>query len=108
MNTSPRHTGNHGSSSPLWAVAQIGALVATALLVIGLLYAPKIALSVLWTIVIPMVPGSLLLTPHLWRNVCPLATCNMLANGLLGRRVPSNERKQIGRESCSESLGTKL
>ncbi len=36
---------------------------------------------------IPLIPASLLVTPHLWRNVCPLATLNKATNFLGGRRL---------------------
>jgi len=40
----------------------------------------------LWNILIPVVPASLLITPVLWRGVCPLATINMASNGLISRK----------------------
>ncbi len=65
----------------LWQVAQIVALVATVAVIAGLFLRPDTTLVILWSIIIPLVPASLLVTPKLWRNVCPLATLNMLTAG---------------------------
>lgn len=70
----------------LWRSAQLVALAATIALLTGLVWAPEISLRLLWKVVIPLVPGSLLLSPMLWRNVCPLATANMALNRLGVRR----------------------
>jgi hypothetical protein len=54
-------------------------------LLIGLVWRPELSLLILWTILIPLVPASLLLSPLIWRNVCPLATLNMLSSAREGR-----------------------
>jgi len=72
----------------LWRATQRIAVAATFALIAGLFLAPKVALGVLWDLAIPLVPASLLISPALWRNVCPLATLSMLPNGLAGRRIP--------------------
>jgi hypothetical protein len=61
----------------VWQALQAAGLAATALLLAGLLAWPEISLRLLWKVVIPLVPASLLVTPALWRNVCPLATLNV-------------------------------
>jgi hypothetical protein len=55
-------------------------VLATVILLAGLLAQPDLALDVLWNILIPLVPASLLVSPAIWRNVCPLATLNTLTN----------------------------
>jgi hypothetical protein len=45
---------------------------------------PDLGLTILWNVLIPLVPASLLIAPMLWRNVCPLATLNM-APSRIGR-----------------------
>jgi hypothetical protein len=70
----------------LWRVAQIVALAATVGVIAGLFLAPDTTLVVLWSVIIPLVPASLLVTPKAWRNVCPLATLNMLTAGRIKRR----------------------
>ncbi len=64
----------------LWRTAQWAGILATAILLAGLVAQPDLALDVLWNILIPLVPASLLVSPAIWRNVCPLATLNMLTN----------------------------
>ena len=77
------------SATALWRPIQGVGLVATLALLVGLFWQPDTSLTVLWNIVIPLVPASLLVSPMLWRNSCPLATLNMLSNGLAGRRTPA-------------------
>jgi nitrite reductase (NADH) large subunit len=73
----------------LWSVAKWVALAATIGVVAGLWIRPRTTLLVLWSVIIPLVPASLLITPKAWRNVCPLATLNLLTAGRFGRRTQS-------------------
>ena len=74
-------TVNPGRAS-VWQWAEGTGVVATVLLLIGLVGWAPVSLTLLWSIAIPLVPASLLIAPQLWRNVCPLATINMSFNGL--------------------------
>ena len=74
----------------LWTVAQLVALSATVALIIGFFMAPSLSLKLLWSLAIPLVPASLLISPQLWRNVCPLATLNMFLNRQGGGRTLQN------------------
>jgi nitrite reductase (NADH) large subunit len=65
------------ASSALWKTAQAAGVVATVVLVAGLVIQPDLALFILWNVLIPLVPLSLMVSPLIWRNVCPLATLNM-------------------------------
>jgi nitrite reductase (NADH) large subunit len=67
-------------SATLWTTAQWVGVLATLLLLAGLIARPDTALTVLWNVLIPLVPASLLISPALWRNTCPLATLSMAAN----------------------------
>jgi len=49
-------------------------------LVAGLFIDPDLALFVLWNVLIPLVPVPLMVSPLIWRNVCPRATLNMALN----------------------------
>jgi len=69
-----------------WHTAQVLGLVVTMILIAGFFVRPDPALNTLWNILIPLVPASLLVSPGLWRNVCPLATLNMIANGAVTKR----------------------
>ena len=87
----------------LWGVAQWVALVATVAVIAGLFLSPDTTLLVLWSVIIPLVPASLLITPKAWRNVCPLATLNMLTAGRINRRP-----QPIGFGSGANTLGIVL
>ncbi|RMH23656.1 MAG: hypothetical protein D6701_00075 [Gemmatimonadetes bacterium] len=71
-------------SDGLWGAAQVIGVLLTLVLVGGLATVPDTTLDILWNAVIPILPAAFLLAPSLWRNVCPLATLNMLGGG---RRV---------------------
>ncbi len=71
----------------LWRVGQGLGIVATVALIVGLFWSPDVTLRILWNVLIPALPATFLLSPALWRGVCPLATLNQWANGLLGRRA---------------------
>ncbi len=72
-------------SQRLWPVGQVLGVVLTAGLLYGLWFRPTESLTVLWSVVIPMLPASFLISPALWRNLCPLATANMSLNRLARR-----------------------
>jgi hypothetical protein len=55
-------------------------------LIAGLVLWPATALSVIWNLLIPVLPASFLIAPQLWRGICPLATLNQWSSGILGRR----------------------
>lgn len=63
-----------------WRAVQLAGLAATAILLGGLAWRPELTLEALWDVIIPLVPASLLITPMIWRNVCPLATIGELGN----------------------------
>ncbi|HET6574410.1 MAG TPA: hypothetical protein VFG68_12455 [Fimbriiglobus sp.] len=69
-----------------WGIARVAVLGVTVALVVALVAWPTVALRVLWDLLIPILPASFLIAPHLWRGVCPLATLNQWSSGLLGRR----------------------
>lgn len=41
----------------------------------------------LWDMVIPLLPAVFIVNPHVWRNVCPLATLNELSGNRPGRQT---------------------
>ena len=67
-----------GPRAALWKTAQLLGVGATAVLLAGLVWKPDLALLVLWNVLIPVLPASFLLTAEVWRNVCPLATLNLM------------------------------
>lgn len=75
------------AAAPLWAAVQALGVTLTGALLLSLVLAPEPTLAVLWKVVIPLVPAVLLVSPLLWRNACPLATLNLLANGPGGAKT---------------------
>jgi hypothetical protein len=78
----------HSNHEPLglsWKVAQMIGVALTGLLVAGLFLRPEMTLNVLWYAVVPILPATFLVSPALWRNVCPLATLNVWTNRTASR-----------------------
>lgn len=71
----------------LWRAAQVLGLALTVALVVSLVVTPRLALRVLWDMVIPLLPATFLINPMIWRNVCPLATLNEVSGRGAGRRT---------------------
>ena len=63
-----------GLGGRLWRIAQALGVLGVAILLVGLVVRPAPSLTILWRVLIPLVPATLLVSPLLWRNVCPLAT----------------------------------
>jgi hypothetical protein len=74
----------HGTStlSPqavlLWRIVQTIVWFIGMAIFIALIFFPKIGLIALWNVLIPVAPALLVVAGGLWRNVCPLATVNLL------------------------------
>jgi len=80
-----RAVGSAFGPSAGWRAAQAAGLVALAGLLAGAWLQPGRFLPLFWNVVLPLLPLSFLITPAIWRGVCPLATLNMLT-GRWGRR----------------------
>jgi hypothetical protein len=57
-----------------WRVGQAAALLGLLGAVVALAAAPALGLRVVWSAAVPALPAVFLLSPALWRNICPLAT----------------------------------
>lgn len=68
------------STTTWWRAAQAAGLGLTLALLAGLIAAPDTATLLLWDGAIPVLPAVFLINPGIWRNVCPLATLNLLPN----------------------------
>jgi hypothetical protein len=77
MNTTALNT---TASWKTWVAVQVAGVITTVVILVGLLVLPELSLGLLWNVAIPLVPATLLLSPLIWRNACPLATINMLSN----------------------------
>lgn len=83
-------------SRRVWIAAQGVGVLSTLLLITALALRPEPALRLLWKVLIPLVPAALLVSPLLWRNVCPLATLEMLAQKLVRDRPPARRWARVG------------
>lgn len=59
-----------------WPVLRSMVLALTLALCALLVARPDVGLTVLWSLVVPLLPVAFLATPGLWRNVCPMTTVN--------------------------------
>ncbi|MFT3844744.1 MAG: hypothetical protein QM725_06815 [Lacibacter sp.] len=66
------------SSVITWRVIQAAVWLAGILIFFSLVFYPAFGLTLLWNILIPVAPLLLVISVGLWRNVCPLATTNLL------------------------------
>jgi len=78
-----------------WLIAKWAVLTTTAALVAALWIRPADGLRLLWYVLIPILPATFLVNVELWRNVCPVATLNMIADGAVGRRTMTRRQLRI-------------
>jgi len=71
-------------------------VVGLSALLAGLWLVPDTALKVLWSGVVPLLPALLLVSPALWRNVCPLATLDVVVTAPDGSSRLSPRQVQWG------------
>ncbi len=75
----------------LYRIGSYLAVLATAALLATLALRPEIGLTILWQLLIPVVPLVLFIAPVLWRNLCPIAALHQLPRHLnlsLNLRAP--------------------
>ena len=77
----------HASAHPIWPVLQWVGIIATTVLIAGLVIEPEPSLSILWFVLVPILPATFLISPAIWRGSCPLASLNMLFAGSVSRRT---------------------
>lgn len=83
VNSSPPHRPANGSQI-WWNIAQAAALIITLSLIVSLFIWPAASLGILWNLLIPILPATFLLSPNLWRGICPLATIDQFSSRLRG------------------------
>lgn len=76
-----------------WRGAQYALLLASVLLLALLHFYPALGLTLMWNILIPLLPALIVLAPGLWRNLCPMATIS-----LLPRRLGFSRRKALSQQ----------
>lgn len=95
--SAPMATAPHApSTSQPWHLLQGAMLLATLAFLVAVWLSPEPSLSLFWGVVVPLLPFTFLVSPLLWRGVCPLATLNMLANRPGGRRLPAQLSRWAG------------
>lgn len=62
----------------IWRIAQTAVWLAGAFILFCMLFFPSLGLLLFWDILIPLAPALFVVEAGLWRNVCPLATTNLL------------------------------
>ena len=73
-----------------WRFAQAAVWLAGAGILFCLLFIPSIGVLLFWNILIPVAPALFVVATGIWRNVCPLATTN-----LLPRHLGLSKRKKL-------------
>jgi len=67
-----------GRSLIIWRVIQILVWLSGLIIFLYLIFFPSTGLLIFWNILIPVAPVLLVVAGGIWRNVCPLATTNLL------------------------------
>jgi len=83
------------SSVLIWRIVQLVFWCVGAFIVSALLFYPSLGLLLFWNILIPVAPALLVLAPGLWRNICPLATTNLLPRHLNLSKEKKLSTKQL-------------
>lgn len=74
----------------LWRIAQAAVWLTGAVILFCLLFFPPLGVLLFWNILIPVAPALFVVAMGVWRNVCPLATTN-----LLPRHLGVSKRKKL-------------
>lgn len=82
--------------SAAWGMAQWGAVMVLGMVLTATMLRPQPTMRLFWNVVVPLLPLSFLVTPVLWRAVCPLATLNMASSRAGGRRLSGTFSRWAG------------
>lgn len=74
----------------IWRIVQAAVWLAGAFILMALIFFPSMGILLFWNVLIPVAPLLFVLLPGVWRNVCPLATTN-----LLPRHFNLSKRKRL-------------
>jgi hypothetical protein len=67
----------------IWRILQLVLFAIGLALVWLLMFKPKLGITLMWAVIIPVAPLLVTVAPGLWRNICPMATVGLLPR-LLG------------------------
>lgn len=77
-----------------WRSAQIALFLVALVIILALVLAPRVGLTALWKVLVPIAPALLVVAPGLWRNICPLGS-----TALWARHVGLSARRRLSPES---------
>lgn len=80
----------------IWRIAQAIVWLAGIIILFCLLFFPAIGILLFWNILIPVAPALLVISTGFWRNVCPLATTNLLPRHFGLSKKKKLTAKQLG------------
>ncbi|CAN5228820.1 hypothetical protein BH09BAC6_BH09BAC6_19620 [soil metagenome] len=83
-------------SVTIWRIAQAVVWLIGAAIFVCLVFFPPTGLLLFWNILIPLAPAILVLFTGVWRNVCPLATTNLLPRHFGLSKKKKLTTKQLG------------
>ncbi len=79
-----------------WRIVQLLVWLAGAVILSCLIFFPKTGITLFWNILIPVAPALFVLAMGIWRNVCPLATTNLLPRHLGLSKQKKMSQQQSG------------
>jgi NAD-dependent dihydropyrimidine dehydrogenase PreA subunit len=81
----------------IWRIVQTAVWLVGATILSCLLFFPKIGLLLFWNILIPVAPLLFVVAVGIWRNICPLATTNLLPRQLGLSKQKKLSATQLGK-----------
>ena len=83
-------------SIAIWRIVQFLVWLGGAYILTCLLFYPRLGILLFWNVLIPIAPFLFVVAVGIWRNVCPLATTNLLPRHLGLSKRKKLTAKQIG------------
>jgi len=80
----------------IWRIVQIAVWLLGVGILICLLFFPTIGLILFWNMLIPVAPALFVVAAGVWRNICPLATTNLLPRRLGFSKARMLSAKHLG------------
>ena len=83
-------------SITIWRIVQFAVWLVGAAILTCLLFFPPLGILLFWNVLIPIAPFLFVVAVGIWRNVCPLATTNLLPRHLGWSKRKKLTAQQIG------------
>jgi len=80
------------SALRVWRIVQVAVWLVGVAIVLALMLEPALGIHAFWNVLIPVAPALLVISPGLWRNICPLGSTALFprhARFAGGRRISS-------------------